>query len=91
MIQQRVEPPLAVITLSGHFLYVSHHYEGILVHLLQRFAAVFGIIVLLMTQFQPSFSCQTDGLTFDSKILWYTEEFTVDSMTARCLGPVAAE
>ena len=27
-----------------------------------RSAAVFGIIVLLMTQFQPSFICQTDGL-----------------------------
>ena len=38
-----------------------------------------------------SFSCRTDGLTFDSRILWYPEEFMVDSMTARCPGPVAAE
>ena len=43
-----------------------------------RSAAVFGIIVLLMTQLQPSFSCHTDGLTFDSRILWYTEEFMVE-------------
>jgi len=39
-----------------------------------------------MSQFQPSFSCGTDGLTFDSRILWYPEEFMVDST-----GPVAAE
>ena len=56
-----------------------------------RFAAVFGIIVLLMSQYQPSFSCRTDGLTFDSRILWYPEEFMVDSMTARCPGPVAVK
>ena len=43
-----------------------------------RSAAVFGIIVLLMSQFQPSFSCRTDGLTSDSRILWYPEEFKVD-------------
>ena len=36
------------------------------------FAAVSWIIVLLMIQFQPSFSCQTDGLRFDSRILLYT-------------------
>ena len=54
-----------------------------------RFAAVFGIVDLLMTQFQPSFSCRTDGLTFDSRILWCTEEFMVDSITARCPGPLA--
>jgi len=39
-------------------------------------------------QFRPSFSCLTDGLTFDSRILW--DEFMVNSMTARCPGPVAA-
>ena len=45
-----------------------------------------GFIVLVMTQFQPNFSCQTDDLTFDSRTLWYTEEFVVD---AGCPGPVA--
>ena len=29
--------------------------------------------------------------TFDSKLLWYTEEFMVSSMTARCVAPVAAK
>lgn len=37
-----------------------------------------------MSQFQPSFSCHTDGLTLDSSILWYTEEFMTDQVTARC-------
>lgn len=41
-----------------------------------------------MTEFQPSLSCQTDDLTFDSRIL---EELMIDSMTARCVGPVAAK
>jgi len=50
-----------------------------------RFAGVLGIIVLLHDPFCPSFSCQTDGFTFDSRILWYTEEFMVNS------GPVAAK
>jgi len=43
-----------------------------------------------MTQFQPSFSCQTDGLTFDCRILQYTEEVVVDSVNTRCSGSVAA-
>lgn len=34
-----------------------------------------------------SFSCQTGGFRYDSKILWDTEEFMFNSMTARC--PVA--
>ena len=47
-----------------------------------RFAAVFGIIVLLTTEFQSSISCWTENLTFDSRILWYTERFIADSVTA---------
>lgn len=31
----------------------------------------------------------TFSLTFDSRILSYAEEFMVDSVTARCKGPVA--
>lgn len=42
-------------------------------------------------QFQTRSNCQTDNLTFDSIILWYTAEFMVDSRTTRCLGPVAAK
>jgi len=34
-----------------------------------RFVSVFGIIVLFLLEFQPSFSSQTDGLTFDSRIV----------------------
>jgi len=42
-------------------------------------------------QLQLSFSCWRDGLTFDSRIFWYTEEFIVDTMTARCPGPVGVD
>ena len=35
--------------------------------------------LFFMTQFQSSFSSQTDGLTFDSRIHWYTKEFMVYS------------
>lgn len=41
-----------------------------------------GIIVLLLTPF---------GFTFDSRILWFTEEFTVNSITASRPRPVAAK
>lgn len=37
-----------------------------------------------MTKCWLSFSCQPHGLTFDSRILWYTE-FMVDSVTAQVL------
>lgn len=33
-------------------------------------------------------SCGTDGLTFDSGVLWYTEELMINSTTERCRGPV---
>lgn len=45
----------------------------------------------VIIQFQTRSNCQTDNLIFDSIILWYTEEFMVDSRTTRCLGPVAAK
>lgn len=32
-----------------------------------------GKLSCWMTQFQPRFSCRTDGLTFDSGIFWYAE------------------
>lgn len=35
-----------------------------------------------MTQFQQSFICQTEGLTFYFTTLWYTEELMVDSLNA---------
>ena len=54
-----------------------------------RFTAVFGIIVLLHYPVLANFNCQTDGLIFHSGVVWYTEEFMADSMTARCPGPVA--
>lgn len=42
-----------------------------------------GSLSCCMTQFYSDFSCWTDGLLFDSRIMWYTE-FIVDSITARC-------
>lgn len=30
--------------------------------------------------------CWTDGLTFNTWILWYVKKFMVNSMTARCFG-----
>ncbi len=55
------------------------------------FLVCLGSLSCCITQSWPSFSCQTDVLTFDSRILWYTEEFMVDSMTLRCPGPVATK
>lgn len=49
-----------------------------------------GSLFWCMKKFQQNFSCQTDGFTFDSRILWYGEEFMVDSKSTRCPGPVAA-
>lgn len=37
-----------------------------------RFAAVFGLIVLLVTQFGPGSSCRVDGHTILCGICWYT-------------------
>lgn len=42
-------------------------------------------LLLSTTHFQPSFSCQTDGITFDST--WCSRKFMVNSMTARFQGP----
>ena len=44
-----------------------------------------------MTQFWSSFSCWTDGLTFDFRLLWYTEEVLVDLITAKWLVPKATK
>lgn len=55
---------------------------------------VFGIILgstFCMTQFQQSFSCQTDCLKFDSRILWYSVECMIKSMNARWTCPVSAQ
>lgn len=59
----------------------------------RHFVGNFQLFVgsLSCCKFQPSFSCQIDGLTFDSWILWYTEEFMANSMTGKCPGPVAAK
>ena len=36
-------------------------------------------LLCCLTSFQSSFSCQTENLTLDSRILWCTEEFAVNS------------
>lgn len=50
-----------------------------------------GSLCCCMTQFQPSFSCPTDNLIFDSRILKCTELFMVKFINAGCPGPVVAE
>lgn len=62
-------------------------FSGILFYLL----VFLGSLSCCMTQYLPSFSYRTHGVTFDPRILWYTEELMVDSMTARCSGPVVAK
>lgn len=52
-----------------------------------RFAGVLDWIPVLLHN-SSSFSCWTHGLTFDSGILWCTEVFMINSMPARCHGPV---
>ena len=79
---------LEVWILTGHcniliLLVFSHFVVDLLVCLRS--------LSCCMTQFQPSFSCWADGLTFDSKILWYAEEFMADSMTAKCPGYAVAK
>ncbi|MEQ2305061.1 hypothetical protein AMECASPLE_033644 [Ameca splendens] len=44
-----------------------------------------------MNNFGPGFCCQTGDSTFNSKMLWHTAEFLVDTMKARSPGPVAAK
>lgn len=45
-----------------------------------RFAAERSALSSCTSQFVKSFSHQTDGLIFNFRIFWYTEEFTIDSM-----------
>jgi len=58
-------------------------------HSVIDFLICLGSLSFSMNQFQQSFSCQTDGLTLDSRIFWYTEEFMVYSESARCTSPVS--
>lgn len=44
-----------------------------------------------MTQTGPRFCCWTDGLTSDSRLFWYTEDFMVKLVTTRCQIPVCAK
>lgn len=44
-----------------------------------------------MTQTGPRFYCWTDGLTSDSRMFWYTEDFMVKLVTTRCQIPVCAK
>lgn len=44
-----------------------------------------------MTQTGPRFCCWTDGLTSDSRMFWYTEDFMVKLVTTRCQIPVCAK
>lgn len=49
------------------FFFFSHSVVGLLLCL--------GSPSCWVTQFPPNLSCQTDVFTFDSKVLWYTQEY----------------
>lgn len=51
------------------------------------FLPCFWSLSFCVIQFGPS--CRRNGLTSDSTVLWYTEGFVVNSMTASCLGPLS--
>lgn len=76
--------------MHGSFKVSSQHFSLIKVWiLLEIHCSVQCSLLCCMTQFQSSFSCQTDGLIFKSRIFWYTAEFMVNSLTARCPGHVS--
>lgn len=56
-----------------------------------RFTVVSGNIAMLMTNFSQNSAVQTDDLTFDATIIWFIEDFKIDSMDARLLSAVAAK
>ncbi len=76
-------------TLTG---LLQHLYSFLFSHSVVGLLVCLGLLSCCITQL---FSCRTDVLTFDSRILWYihsyTEEFMVDSMTVRCPGPAATK
>lgn len=72
---------ISVKVKSGLWL---RHWNTWILFFFRRSAVVLGIIIL----FGTGFSCWTDGLRSDSRILWYIE---VNSMSARCPGPVTAK
>lgn len=45
-----------------------------------------GKLSCCITQFEKSFSCQKDGLIFESRVLCYTDEFMVDCKVLRSFG-----
>jgi len=64
-------------TLTGS----ARHLDSVIFQLFCcRFAGVQRSFFCCMAQFQQSFSCRTDGLTFDSRILWYIKKFMVHLM-----------
>lgn len=50
-----------------------------------------GSLPSYMTQTGPRFCCWTDGLTSDSRIFWFTEDFMFKLVTTRCQIPVCAK
>lgn len=45
-----------------------------------------GKLSCCITQFEKSFSCQKDGLIFESRVLCYTDEFIVECKVLRSFG-----
>lgn len=60
-------------------------------HFIGKLLLSFGSLPSYMTQTCPRFCCWTDGLTSDSRMFWYTEDFMVKLVTTRCQIPVCAK
>lgn len=60
-------------------------------HSTVEFLVFLGSLFCGMTQFSPSFTCQTDGPTFDSRISWVNHKLFCIPRTAGYPGPVAAK
>lgn len=86
-IKKNSDQYLKWLLMSGICLYTtlltSHHTISVTLRSgLKVFACVLALLSCCMT-------CFHQGLTFDSRKWWDTEEFMVNSVTSRCPGPVA--
>lgn len=74
-----------VWTLTQSFIFFFFSYSDV------NFLVCLESLSCCMTQFQPSLSCRTNGLTFVWRIFWTKVEFIIVSVTAGFPGPVAAK
>lgn len=103
-LRDSLEPTSAAISWTIHFLYALLQWCAIttfqsiwsgpwLRHDNTSILFIFSnsVVQAVASNIWVNFSCWTYGLTFESRILWYTDEFVVDSMAVRCPGLVAAK